>query len=323
MYERLCIVCHGADGVGANANIADKHPLLPGVQPLGRAGGRILRPVHLRDDPRRPRPHARLRQPDHALRPLAHRELRAQLQRNAGTFQAQAAGRGRRTDECLHHHIPSDDSRALPARATSDDERGRRRALFVVGLIAVRRDASGQDSLSSVDLLRRRNWLFFSSISIGQRHVRRRDLDREGEVELVGAPGQPGGRARSCRSPSCSCCRCSPSGRSTSRGSRMMEYDADRPEEGRVPEHPLPAVRGTLSGWRSYSSAIAMYFVYLAVRPDMGLTEGAEEGDAKGRRGVQRLTQGWLGQEQEEVRLAYQRMTGRIAPAIVLSTPWS
>lgn len=29
IYERFCIVCHGADGVGANANIADKHLLLP------------------------------------------------------------------------------------------------------------------------------------------------------------------------------------------------------------------------------------------------------------------------------------------------------
>ena len=29
LYLRFCIVCHGADGVGANANIADKHPLLP------------------------------------------------------------------------------------------------------------------------------------------------------------------------------------------------------------------------------------------------------------------------------------------------------
>lgn len=29
LYQRFCVVCHGADGVGANANIADKHPLLP------------------------------------------------------------------------------------------------------------------------------------------------------------------------------------------------------------------------------------------------------------------------------------------------------
>jgi mono/diheme cytochrome c family protein len=26
---RFCVVCHGPDGVGANAYIADKHPLLP------------------------------------------------------------------------------------------------------------------------------------------------------------------------------------------------------------------------------------------------------------------------------------------------------
>lgn len=29
LYLRFCVVCHGLDGVGANAYIADKHPLLP------------------------------------------------------------------------------------------------------------------------------------------------------------------------------------------------------------------------------------------------------------------------------------------------------
>jgi len=35
LYNRFCIVCHGADGVGANANIADKHPLLPAYNVSG------------------------------------------------------------------------------------------------------------------------------------------------------------------------------------------------------------------------------------------------------------------------------------------------
>lgn len=29
MYNRICVVCHGPDGIGANANIADKHLVLP------------------------------------------------------------------------------------------------------------------------------------------------------------------------------------------------------------------------------------------------------------------------------------------------------
>jgi hypothetical protein len=62
---------------------------------------------------------------------------------------------------------------------------------------------------------------------------------------------------------------------------------------------------------------LAIYFVYLAVRPDMGLTQGQEEGDPTRAGWRERLTQGWMGQEQEEVH-SYQRMT-RIAPVIVLT----
>ena len=29
LYNRYCVVCHGPDGVGANANIAAQHPILP------------------------------------------------------------------------------------------------------------------------------------------------------------------------------------------------------------------------------------------------------------------------------------------------------
>lgn len=62
--------------------------------------------------------------------------------------------------------------------------------------------------------------------------------------------------------------------------------------------------------------ALGIYFVYLAVRPDMGLTADAEENDPARRTWRQRLTTGWMGQEQEEVA-SYHRMT-TLAPAIVL-----
>jgi hypothetical protein len=61
---------------------------------------------------------------------------------------------------------------------------------------------------------------------------------------------------------------------------------------------------------------LACYFVYLGVRPDMGLTRGAAGDDAQRRKWREKLTTGWMGQEQEEVA-CYQRMT-TIAPAIVL-----
>ena len=60
---------------------------------------------------------------------------------------------------------------------------------------------------------------------------------------------------------------------------------------------------------------LSIYFVYLAVRPDMGLTRGHEGGDPTRASWRERLTQGWMGQEQEEVR-SYQIMT-RIGPVIV------
>ena len=61
---------------------------------------------------------------------------------------------------------------------------------------------------------------------------------------------------------------------------------------------------------------LAIYFVYLAVRADMGLTKGARDEDASRASWRERLTQGWMGQKEEEVH-AYKRMT-TIAPLIVL-----
>ena len=62
---------------------------------------------------------------------------------------------------------------------------------------------------------------------------------------------------------------------------------------------------------------VALYFVYHAVRPDMGLVRGAEGGDLARAAWRERLTQGWMGQEQEEVN-SYKRMT-TIAPAFVIA----
>jgi hypothetical protein len=62
--------------------------------------------------------------------------------------------------------------------------------------------------------------------------------------------------------------------------------------------------------------AMALYFVYHALRPDMGLTEEAASGDASRSAWRERLMQGWAGQEQEEVN-SYKRMT-TLGPAFVL-----
>ena len=61
---------------------------------------------------------------------------------------------------------------------------------------------------------------------------------------------------------------------------------------------------------------LALYWVYLAVRPDMGLAREAIGADPARRKWRERLVTGWMGQEQEEVS-SYQRMT-TLAPAIVL-----
>lgn len=61
---------------------------------------------------------------------------------------------------------------------------------------------------------------------------------------------------------------------------------------------------------------LAVYFVYLAVRPDMGLTARSEEDDAGRKTWRERLATGWMGQEQEEVA-SYKRMT-TMGPAIAL-----
>jgi mono/diheme cytochrome c family protein len=94
IYERFCIVCHGGDGVGANANIADKHPLLPaynvsGAQVAGYSDQYLYAMVRV----------GRGLMPEYGSR-ITHFDrwhvvnYVRQLQRNAGTFQASADADG-------------------------------------------------------------------------------------------------------------------------------------------------------------------------------------------------------------------------------------
>lgn len=63
---------------------------------------------------------------------------------------------------------------------------------------------------------------------------------------------------------------------------------------------------------------VFLYMAYLSLRPDLGLvkTGGSRDRDPRRARWVERLTQGWLGQEKEEVRS--HRLLARLAPASVL-----
>ena len=63
---------------------------------------------------------------------------------------------------------------------------------------------------------------------------------------------------------------------------------------------------------------VFLYMTYLHLRPDMGLVKdgGKASGDSGRSRWVERLTGGWRGQEQEEIR-SHKKLT-RLAPAAVL-----
>ena len=61
---------------------------------------------------------------------------------------------------------------------------------------------------------------------------------------------------------------------------------------------------------------MSLYFAYLALRPDMRHAKGQGGGGGSRRHWHERISEGWLGQDQEEAR-SYDRMT-RMAPAFVI-----
>jgi hypothetical protein len=62
---------------------------------------------------------------------------------------------------------------------------------------------------------------------------------------------------------------------------------------------------------------LVIYFAYLQIRPDLGLSKGHPEEDAGRAKWRERLSAGWQGQEVEEVR-SWRRL-GRLGPLVVLT----
>jgi hypothetical protein len=78
----------------------------------------------------------------------------------------------------------------------------------------------------------------------------------------------------------------------------------------------LPFLRGRNLIGVALLFGLVLIYARLALRPDMGLAEGHEEGDTGRAKWRARLTRGWRGQEVEEVE-SHIKM-GRIAPAILI-----
>jgi hypothetical protein len=209
----------------------------------------------------------------------------------------------------MHHHIPSDPPvRYLPRDKTMSTVAG---ALFVVGLLAfVVRLTQDPDSawISYVT-----NWLYFTSISMG------------GVLFAVATWIVKAKWNWPMRRISQSFAAFLPIsfvlllpmlglGEDYFPWIEMMATDAIVAKKQAYLNMPFLITRNVVGIGVLFG--LAIYFVYLAVRPDMGLAKDNEDEDEQRRTWRKRLTEGWMGQEQEEVS-SYQRMT-TMAPAIVM-----
>ncbi|SVB30348.1 uncharacterized protein METZ01_LOCUS183202, partial [marine metagenome] len=95
-----------------------------------------------------------------------------------------------------------------------------------------------------------------------------------------------------------------------------MEVDPIVQKKAAYLNMPFLVTRNVLGAMVLFGTSL--YFAYLALRPDMGLTkdESARAPDLGRSVWRERLTQGWLGQEVEEVN-SYRRMT-TLAPVFVI-----
>lgn len=209
----------------------------------------------------------------------------------------------------MHHHIPSDvPVRYLPRSRTMTIVCG---AMFVVGLLAfvVRLGQAPQQAwISYVS-----NWLFFSSIAVGSVLfgvatwiVKAKWNWSLRRVSQSGAAFLP--IAFVLLLPMLTL------GEGYFPWIDMMATDVIVQRKAAYLNLPFLVIRNLVGA--AVLFGLATYFVYLAVRPDMGLTEGTEEDDEGRATWRARLTDGWRGQEKEEV-VSYQRMT-TMAPALVL-----
>ena len=210
----------------------------------------------------------------------------------------------------MHHHVPSDvPVRYLPRSKAADTMVG---ALFVVGLLAfvVRLTQDAQSAWISYVT----NWLFFTSIAIG------------GVLFAVATWIVKAKWNWPLRRVSQSFAAFLPIsfvlllpmlglGDSYFPWIEMMATDPIVQKKAAYLNMPFLVARNVVG--LAVLFGLACRFVYLAVRPDMGLAKGGEEEDAQRAMWRERVTQGWMGQEQEEVS-SYQRMT-TMAPAFVIA----
>jgi hypothetical protein len=209
----------------------------------------------------------------------------------------------------MHHHIPSEvPVRYLPRSKTANTVIG---AMIAVGLLSfvVR---LGQDSQSAwISYIT--NWLFFTSISIG------------GVLFAVATWIVKARWNWSLRRVSQSFAAFLPIsfvlllpmltlGADYFPWIEMMATDPVVQKKAAYLNMPFLIVRNAVGV--AVLFGLACYFVYLAVRPDMGLSADSEEEDAGRKKWREKLVTGWMGQEQEEVA-SYQRMT-TMAPVIVI-----